>query len=207
MIKETKASYTDYSNKDKQIRFVKMHHIGKEEFYADVATIVENAKNKNYVLFYEWIDFDIATDIEKRKARKLVGFIPSPEGYKKLLKQLGDETLVVQKNDQYLNLVNNKDFRVDFTPKELIKSYESKYGMLVLNDEDKNTPIEDFIEVKLPQEQVNEVILNDRNKYLANKIIKSNHSKIIVLYGAAHEVGLVELLQENDANWKEINNN
>lgn len=201
LIYQTKVSYTDYMNKTKQIRFVKMHHIGKPEFYTNVVKTISLAKKEGYVLYYEWVDFDKATDVEKRKLRKLFGFIPSPEGYRMLIEQLGDTSLIVQDNKLFLNLENNKDFVVDLTPQEILDKYETKYGPLVLTEEDKHTPLTEFIEVKLPQKQIDDVLLHFRNEHLAKTIQESNYPKTVVLYGKAHEIGLYNLLKRLDSHW------
>ena len=198
---QTKAFYTDYVAKSKRMRFVKMHHIGKPEFYSDVVNTVKTAKKDGYVLFYEWIDFDTATDLEKRKLRKLLGFIPSPEGYKTLIDQLGDESLVVQDNQLFLNLENSNDYVVDLTPQEVLSQYENKYGKLILTQHDLDTPLSEYIKVTLPQEQVDDALLHFRNKHLAETIHNSSYSKIVVLYGEAHETGLFKLLKSLDINW------
>jgi hypothetical protein len=200
----TKVSVTDYSNGDKQMRFIGMHHIGKPEYYENVKKTIIAAKNEGYVLFYEWIDFDLATDPEKRKSRKLIGMLPSPEGFEKMLGEFGDTTLIVQPQTLFLNLVNNKDFNIDLTPQEILSTYEDKYGELQLNELDMNTPLTESFETGEPEDQVEYVMMDKRNEHLANKIIASKYSKIIVMYGGLHKKGLIELLKKDDARWGKI---
>ncbi len=204
LIYSKEATYKDYSNNEKDIRFVNMVHISTKEFYKDVINKVTEAKNKDYVLFYEYVDFDLATDLEKRKIRKMIGFIPSPEGYKKVLKSIDDDdNLMVQDNDQFLNLVNNKDYPVDITPSEIIKQYETKFGEIILSEEDKNTPINEELKRSLPKKKVQSIILDFRNKYLANKVEHSEFSKIIILYGADHRTGLFKELKKLNPKWSD----
>jgi hypothetical protein len=196
------ASYTEYTNGKKNIRFVRIIHISTKDFYNDVAKKVTDAKKNGYVLFYEFVDFDKATDPEKRKLRKLVGFIPTPEAYKKQLESLKGEH-VEQENSQFMNLVNNKDFNVDVTPSEILKAYEKEYGKIELTDTDMNTPISETITDVYPKDRFEKIILDFRNKHLADAVNTSKYDKIIILYGTEHEKGLIRELKKSDPNWKE----
>ena len=203
MMNATKASYTDYTNGKKKMRFVPMVHVSTDEFYKDVANKVSDAKKDGYVLFYEFIDFDKASDLEKRKLRKLVGFIPTPEAYKDRLESFGDK-YVEQENSRFMNLVNNKDFNIDITPSEILMAYEKAYGKIELTDTDKNTPITETITDTYPKERFQKIIIDYRNKHLAKAINSGKYDKMIVLYGAEHENGLLKALQELDSDWKAV---
>lgn len=203
----TEVDYTDYKSDTKQLRFVKMHHIGKKEFYNNVSALVEKAKNENYVLYYEWIKFDLSTEIEKRKIRKLTGFIPSEEGYRELISMIGDDSLVVQDNNQFLGLVNNKDYLVDITHTELLDKFEQLHGKLILSEADLEAPIKEFLDVDISESKVNDVLLTERNKIIVEHITTHPHSKIIVLYGANHEEGVIELLKQENPSWYRVSKN
>lgn len=140
MLQATEAEYADYKSESKQIRFVPMSHVSTRAFYSDVEKQVKEAKEDGYVLFYEYVDFDKASETEKRKLRKMVGFIPSPEGYQKLLGNLDKEKYAIQENEQFLHQVNDLDFNVDVSPQDILNEYEKRYGELVLTEEDMNTP-------------------------------------------------------------------
>lgn len=45
------------------------------------------------------------------------------------------------------------------------------------------------------EKQVRSIILDYRNQYLATKIRESGYQRIIVIYGADHQKGLLEELQ------------
>ncbi len=201
------ATFDDFSNGEKDIRFVNMVHLSTPDFYADVIEKVKFAKQNDYVLFYEYIDFDIATDLEKRKIRKMTGFIPSPAGYQKLLESSKTDDLVIQDNNEFLNLLNQKDYRVDITPSEIIEKYETKFGKIILTEEDKNTPIEETMKVSLSEKQVHSIILDYRNEYLAEKVEASDFSKILILYGAAHNKGFFKELKRLNPKWETIKRN
>lgn len=200
----TEVQFYDYKSDDKSIRFVEMIHIGKKEFYENVRNQVEKSKKDGYVLFYEYIDFDQATDEEKRKTKKMAGFVPSPEGYERELKSLIEKGYVTQKNELFLNLVNNKDFNVDITPNQLIEEYEKKYGEIILTSEDLNTPIDEKISPTISKKNMQSIVLDYRNNYLAAKIEESSFDKIIILYGAQHRKGLIKELQKLNPTWDEM---
>lgn len=202
MLQATEAEYADYKSESKQMRFVPMSHISTKAFYADVERLVKQAKADGYVLFYEEVDFDKATETEQRKLRRMVGFIPSPEGYRKMLGSLDDEKYTIQENEQFLHQVNDLDFNVDVSPQDILNEYEKRYGELVLTEEDMNTPIEESMKPSEPNKQMMAVVLDYRNDYLAKAIQESEYSKIIVLYGGRHEKGLVKDLKELDSTWK-----
>lgn len=196
------ANYTDFSNGEKSVRFVGMTHFGKKAFYQDVKTIVLEAKESGSVLFYESMGLSRANDVQKRKIRKMMGFVPSPESYQKFTENFDPEKFMVQDDSWFFNLVNDKDFNVDINPQQLIESFEELHGEIQLTEEDWNTPIEEEIEAAFSQSQVQDVILDFRNEYLAEKIMDSQYDKIVVIYGANHQKGLFKSLKKVDKNWK-----
>ncbi len=57
-------------------------------------------------------------------------------------------------------------------------------------------------ERKLWNTDLFEVILQDRNIHLANEIEKTKHKKIIITYGLMHFKWTLDLLKQQDPNWK-----
>lgn len=206
----TSVTVDEISDGEKEVLFVGMHHMGLENFYKNVQKEVVKAKKEGYVLFYEYVDYTNETDtLLLQKTRKLAGFVPSPENYAKLTKEFNtdsddSEKLVAQNNVLFLHQVNDKDFNIDLTAKEIINAYEKRYGVIQLSKTDKETPIDESIEETLPQEGFEAIILNLRNEHLAKAIEKSKYSKILVLYGSAHKEGLLADLKKLNSNWKQI---
>ncbi len=200
VIYSTEVEYNDYRSQDKQMRFVKMHHIGKQAFYDNVVKEISAAKKDGYVLFYELIEDADMDDLAKRKFRKFYGFLPSPEGYKNM-SESADASLVAQNNDWFMNLENDLDFNVDLTGLQVIAAYEKMYGELELTDEDLNTPLSEKINTVEPSEQVETIISGQRDKHLAEEIENSSYAKIIVIYGRDHESGLFKQLKALNVNW------
>lgn len=65
----------------------------------------------------------------------------------------------------------------------------------------KDSWLRDSIIATSSKKDIFSVILEDRNKILADKIINGNEDKIYVLYWLMHFDWVLELLQNNDSNW------
>ncbi len=203
--KATEAPVADYASDDKKIRFVGMTHIGQPEFYQHAQSIVKQAKADGYVLFYEFVDFEKdASDEELRKVRRMVGFVPTFEGYERENKSKMEEGYVSQNNELFLGHSNNKDFIVDITPTDLVGAYERIYEPIKLTQIDWDTPLDQSLPINLPVLQIAYIIKDYRNEYLAKEIEKSQYDKILVVYGAAHERGLFKELKSLDGSWKSV---
>lgn len=202
MLSKTEASQVEYVNGDRSIRFIGAAHVAKPEFYEDIVNKITADKNEGYVLFYEWVDFEDASDTCQRKIRRMVGMVPTPANYAKTLKPLIDRGYKAQNNDDFLGLVNKNDYNADVSAQFIVDKYEEKYGPIELTESDYTLPLDSAIEDHLPEDRMYSVILDERNKYLADQIHKSEYKKITVLYGAKHEPGLVEELNKLNSGWK-----
>ncbi len=85
--------------------------------------------------------------------------------------------------------------------------FETKNGTVILDQCDQSTSIEsDYtcatINKKLKKDFKKNFILGYRNQNLAKQIAESNSDKLFVIYGARHFKGLVEELQQLNADWK-----
>lgn len=202
----TKVESADFSSNKKSVHFIDMIHLGQQEFYDNVAQEIKKYKKDGYVLFYEWIDYETTDTLTLRKTKKIVGMIPSKKGYSLMINKIDVEGVVFQENDQFMNQVNSLDFNVDVTPQELILEYEKRHGEILLNNEDLQVPLYGDFNFN-NDKNVMDLILNYRNKIVAERIQNSKYDKIIVMYGADHRKGIVEELQKLDVNWKEIKKN
>lgn len=72
----------------------------------------------------------------------------------------------------------------------------------ILSAMTKNDAIMKQIQNTFWNEELFEVILHGRNKIVAEEIIQSEYDKIFATYGALHFEGILEILQQNDPNWK-----
>lgn len=199
----TKIESVDFASDDKKIHFIDMIHLGQQEFYDNVAQEVKKYKEDGYVLFYEWIDYETADTLTLRKTKKIVGMIPSKKGYNLMIERIEVEGVVFQENEQFMNQVNSLDFNVDITPQELIQEYENRHREVQLSNEDLQVPLYGDFNFN-NEKSVMDIILNHRNKILAERIQNSKYDKIIVMYGADHQKGVLEELQKIDSSWKKV---
>ncbi len=196
---------TKLSNGEKEVEFVGMVHVARPQFYNAAVDIITKAKENNAVLFYELIDYNINDTLTLRKTQKIVGFIPTVKNYTKITEKiLKKGVLEVQDNNKFLNIVNDKDFRVDYTPQRFVKEYEEKFGEVVLTKEDLSLCLEEMNDNKEPEKKVNVILLDHRNQFLAEQVNISKFKKIIIIYGKAHLSGFTEELKRIDKNWKTI---
>lgn len=201
---DTEVHHNRYTNGTIEYDFIPMIHVAKPEFYQNVKQAVTDAKNDGYVLYYEWVEFENTSMDDKLKIREMVGLLPTPEGYANVLKPLIEEGYEAQTKEMFLNLVNSEDYNVDITGTELVSKYEDMFGTIEITEENRTTPLTDAYKATQDFDDVEKVILDYRNVNIANTIAKGDHKKIIILYGAKHEDGIFELLQEMDSNWTEI---
>lgn len=201
---ETEVHATDYSNGTKTVKFIPMIHVAKPEFYDNVKTAILQAKNEGYVLYYEWIDVEAAPEETKLKLREMVGLLPSPEGYGTVLAPLIEKGYMIQTEEMFLDIVNSKDYNVDITAQEVVNTYEKRFREVTISDENRNLPIHEKYETTHSMKDVKTVILDYRNKYIADYISNSDDEKVILIYGGEHQKGVFENLKSKDANWNEI---
>ncbi len=78
------------------------------------------------------------------------------------------------------------------------------FNQALLNFFTRNESLRNTVIEKMWNQDIFTVILDDRNKLLANEIISSEHNKIYITYGLLHFEWVFELLKNADENW-EIN--
>lgn len=203
------AELMQFSNNDKNIYFIPMHHIGKQEFYNHVAEMIKGLKQQGYVVYYESARMDrlqdsLTLDLYNRKFRKMMGAHIDSTGYAILLHEKGlFKNLVDQPSYEKLGL-DEKDRRVDLSKNHLVDAYESKFGTVELSEADKKIPLgHDYpIYLRLSQKQLMDIIIDYRNRHLAKNIQDSKDKKVLVIYGALHVDGTFDELKKMDRNWK-----
>lgn len=188
----------EFSNGERTVTYIPMIHIATKDFYRGVAEKVAEAKEQGATLFYEYIDFDTLNEQDKRKARRMAGILPSPEQYAEIAEGTG---YVGQSNDDYLGLVNDKDVDVDITAEGLIAAYEQEFGPIEVTGEDATSDLSAPATDVLPQDQVQQIVLDARNQIVADAIEKGPDN-IVLVFGAAHGAGIFADLQKQDPRWQ-----
>ena len=165
------------SNGEKTVIFQNMSHIGTEEFYDDVKDNIKEAKEDNFVLYFEWVKPGKPESVEK--FNQAIGINFSKDLYPNLSK-LYDVTF--QDNDSLLGIVNDKDYNIDLSIDEIIELYEQKRQTSGTWAEATNiwvpeTPIDMSAEIVKYLANLNErelKLLVFLNRWIINFIIKSD---------------------------------
>lgn len=213
-INKKEAGMSVYSNGTKTVAYIPMKHIGPMEFYANVKRRVDSLQKEGYIVFMESVRVTDSLTTEqkdtlKRKVRRLMGVTLGKGGYldtinRKLMgrKFSNKKGLVNQPKYTKLGVDTTTGRIVDVPMNVMIREYEKKYGKIMLDECDFSTPFGDkYACGHESRSQANNLILDYRNRHLADAIIAEKHNKIAVLYGAAHEKGLLALLRVSEPLW------
>ncbi len=213
-INKKEASLSVYSNGVKTVAYIPMKHIGPKEFYVNVRRRVDSLQRDGYIVFMESVRVRDSltkqqTDTLSRKVRRLMGTTLSKQGYLDTIngrlmghKFKNKNGLTNQPKYTKLGVDTTTGRIVDVPLNVLIRQYEKDYGTIVLDECDFATPLEDHYTCgREKRSQANALILKYRNKNLADAIIAEKHNKIAVLYGAAHEKGLLAMLRAAEPLW------
>ncbi len=206
---QKKVEIYNYSNGTKSILFVSNHHMGKPRYYENLEAVIKCYKSKGYIVFYEGIrkselTDSIMIDLESRKFRKFLGFIPSSDNYDslsnnfKLLKKF-----VIQPKKEELG-IDSSDIKVDISVTELIAEYEKNYWEITLDSIDINTPINQNTKRTWNSSNFMKIAINYRNENLTKRILALPQEKILIIYGADHRTGTYEILKNSDTNWEKV---
>lgn len=204
MMHAKNASQETWKVGEKTVVFIPMVHVGTPEFYADVANTISVLKKQGYVLYYEGVKKDPGQDSASflnymRKFRKMTGLVIDSIGYAALFHEKG---LFKSKIDQpkASNLgADENDRQVDVHFFELVDAYEKKHGAIWLTAADSTLSLTSAVKyppaMKLPSGKVMDILVNHRDKHLADYILSSPHKKVVVIYGYAHKKGTYKLLR------------
>lgn len=186
-----------FSNGTRSLRFIPMIHQAEPAFYEAVAGEVKHLKARGMDLLYEFIDFDAASDPEKRRIRAMLGFLPTPSFYADNV----SEGLVAQDNSMFFGFPGGADVNVDVTPAELADAYEQLVGPLPISDENRTAPLDVFVMPTADPAQISRVTIDWRNRRLARAINQADRD-VVVLYGTAHATGTLRELHALDPRWR-----
>ncbi|MDQ3099885.1 MAG: hypothetical protein M3R08_00740 [Bacteroidota bacterium] len=183
----------DYSFLEKQIVLIPMHHLGKQEFYDNVRSMVISYKADGYKVYYELISTQftadsLGKDLIRRKVRKLKGFNGT---YSENAKGSMFEKYVQQ--PAYSDMgISDGDVRADVDYLELITKWETTHGPIVLDSTDLSTPFTERYEkgTFYSRKQYNETFIHFRNQRVIDLIKQEPEKRILLLYGAGHRKDL-----------------
>ena len=188
-LKKEEASVYHYTLNDREIAFMPMHHLGKQEFYDDIKQTVADYKKQGYVVYYELIGTHFTKDSTlldevRRKARKIKGMGGSFKSemsssmFEKYVQQPAYKDLGIEETDVWAD--------VDYL--QLVNRFESGYRPIILDSTDLHTPFDAPYqrEAYFTKDEYQAIIIDYRNDYLIQKIVAGNDKKVLVLYGEGH---------------------
>lgn len=182
---------------DRTVVVISMIHVQKPEFYAEVKECLDSLKAEGYVVFYEIVqsreprqDKELSDEQFEYalKFRRLTGY-DFGQNRNKQPRGLRTGRYVKQSVD-LLGLTTEQDIWADMYLEDLIDMYEDQYGEVELTDYDRSTPLAEDYEWKkgYGHNGSSYFLLMHlyRDKYLADMISESDHSRIVVVFGSAH---------------------
>ncbi len=222
------------SNGEKTIIFQTMSHIGSVWFYETVWNNLTLAKQKGFVYFYEWVRpgtventqwFNDAIGIQfdaelYKNFSKLYGVVAQDNSkYFGLINNqdynidLSIDDIMKEYNKTAAPITESTAPPIDINTEIISILSELRENELkilryinrsILNFMIKNDRIQELITDTFANPKLFAIILDDRNHVLSQAIESSEHNKIYITYGLLHFDGVLELLQNNDPNWKII---
>jgi hypothetical protein len=208
---DNQSKITSITNGEKSIVFIEINHIGKKEFYNDVKFKVDSLEAKDYSILYEQVILQSNLSKEDKnlyflKIRKLGMYgLEFDTLNNKLFNFKLKEKLYKQPKYFKLGVDTLKSIRADVYLNDLIDLYEKENGNIVLDSCDFITKKEsNYICEKSKFINKNYYLLDFRNKKVVEKINEEKNNKIAIIYGKAHVVGIIEILQKEDNRWRLI---
>lgn len=170
------------SNWQKTVVFQWMAHIWSEKFYKTIQNNIKENKNKWYVLFFEGVKLSKKENMDKFD--RLIWFEFNKKTYSNLSKLYW---LSAQNNQDFLGLVNDKDYNTDVSMDVIIEKYEKKFWTITkdrIYNKLAKTPlkmdeiINQTVELMTPKELE---MLIQINRALMNFIIKNENVRNSIL--------------------------
>lgn len=192
---------------EKDVVFVGIRHIGQEDYYLNTKKIIDSLLNEDYHFILEgnYLQRSDKPPMDKndslylKKFRKIIGLDPTLEfSEQKLFEDFFEShNLKDQPDYTYFNLDYSNSENVDLQYKEIIDIFEAEHGEVVLSSCDNKTSLgQEYNCNKLSKNKAiylkEKILLEERNKLIINKLKKSKHNKVVILYGEEHFNGIEE---------------
>lgn len=177
------------NNNQKRIVYLPMVHLGKEEFYASVKSVVDSLRKKNYIILYEGIGSETANDSIKRKFRKVAGFTITnyKDSTNQSIPKIYRKNKLIHQTRENTGIYAKEDINADYSLDSLVYEYEKRYKKIILNDCDFETPLLAKYECKDSINYSSYKLINElRNDRALETIERYKNMNIVILYGKAH---------------------
>lgn len=179
-----------FESENKRVVFLPMVHLGKKDYFKEAKAFVDSLRDSGYHVYHEgmYLREDITEeekDVYLRKFRRELGFFPSddysdprnkslPRCFKKYIGQSLENTGINPETDT----------NIDYEITELIDKYEDDRKEIKLDECDFKTA---FNEKYKCSKGVNQILYKEiRNNKIIDEILKSEHDKILLVFGKGH---------------------
>jgi hypothetical protein len=185
-----------YNIKNKDIVFIPIAHISQKEFYEDLKNKVAKYKKEGYVVYYEQIIKDTTLTVAQQKIQEIKlkkamgGILPSRNTYGIVSKLFKNSIPQPQYNELG---ITSTDINADIKLDDLLNAIEKDNGEITVFECD-------YDEIPSPNcpkydlEDKFKYILDFRNEHVVKTIKNSKDKKIVIIYGAKHKDGIINLL-------------
>lgn len=220
------------SNWEKNLKFQTVMHIWTAKYYSQLLSLLKESKEKWYVLYYEWVVLDDEKKADKFNTALGVNFgVSFYESFSKLywldyqdnsmfMEVVNDKDINVDipiskvidiYEQKYWEIVYDESKVLNVTDVMIQRLASMKEHQLMLlrtvfkssiNFMVKHDKIQSQIVNLLQLNRIIDIILEERNDYLANYILTSDDKNIHVMYGKLHFKWVLERLQKADPRWK-----
>lgn len=225
------------SNWEKTVKFQTMVHIWSPEFYSNIKKNIKNFKKEWWVYFYEWvrpwnkentqafneaiwINFD--KDLYKNVSKLYWVTNQNNIDFLWLVNDLDfNVDLDINTIIEIYNKNNNWDIKEKKEPidanKQIIETLawlnQKELNILIyinqaiLNNIIWNKYIQNTLQSSIWGQDIFDVIIDERDKNLADKVNESEYQNIYITYWLLHFDWFLKELKKYDDNWKIINTN
>ena len=222
------------TNWERNIQFQTVMHIWTAKYYSQLLSSLKHSKENWYVLYYEWVVIDDDKKADKFNTALWVNFGASfYESFSKLywLEHQDNSIFMEVVNDKDFNvdipiskvidIYEQKYWEIIYDESKILNVTDvmiqrlasmKEHQLLLLrtifkssiNFMVKHDNIQSQIVKLLQLNRIIDIILEERNDYLANYILNSDDKNIHVMYGKLHFKWVLERLQKADPRWKVV---
>lgn len=199
-ILDEQATVKKINNSQKEIYFIEMKHLAKQEFYDNVLFKVDSFKKEGFFVLAESVTLKSGNALNTLnnqdsiiilKARKLIGYLPTAYSKNDLLVdivkdyKLVDQPLIIPKTETKNSKIADAFFD------DLMSKFEKERGVITLSECDYKTPFQSKYECKSVSNSdskyyTNEIVSNYRDTIISNLVLKQPQQKLLLVYGKAH---------------------
>ncbi|MDO5509062.1 MAG: hypothetical protein Q4F57_00060 [Weeksellaceae bacterium] len=204
---DEKVSYSSYAKGDKSVVIYPNIHLALPEQFENLEHRLDSLFQKNYFLYYEGTTIYATDTVARAKIQVISGAQHTSKNHKELLDELLNHRrsktnrLIMQPSFEQLGATEENSANLDMPVTKMIAKYEERFGEIVLTDCELNQIKDSRIKCKkrekIPLKQYDEIMVNERDRYIIEKMLEGDKNKVVMVYGKGHYPSMHRLLVEN----------